>query len=100
MNLGNELKPTQLIEKPTVQWQAERGAYYTPVMFDPDENRAYNEVRHWLVMNILESSVEKGNEVIAYMGSETPKGVGLLRYITLLYKQPTGKITMVQYIAP
>lgn len=56
-------------------------------MFDPDAIPMYREVRHWLIMNIPESNIENGDEIIVYRGSGTPKGTGIHRYITLVYKQ-------------
>lgn len=118
--MGNELRPTQTIQRPTVTWKAEKGAFYTlikgeisPIFVtfhlleysfnklyqfevDPDapsrKNPDFREIRHWLVMNIPESDVAKGDEVIEYIGSGAPKGTGLHRYIFLIFKQPNGKI--------
>lgn len=63
---------------------------------DPDapsrENPMYRVFRHWLVMNIPESNVESGDEIIEYIGSGSPNGTGLHRYIFLVFKQPHGKI--------
>lgn len=95
-NLGNEIAPIQVKDPPQVKWEAEKGAYYTLVMVDPDgpsrTDHTYREIRHWTVMNIPESSVEKGDEVIEYIGAGPPKMTGLHRYILLVYKQPNGKI--------
>lgn len=96
VDLGKELTPTQVKDVPKVTWEAEKGAYYTLLMVDPDapsrENSTFREIRHWQVMNIPESSVESGDEVMAYRGSGAPKGTGLHRYIFLVYKQPNGEI--------
>lgn len=65
-------------------------------MVDPDApsrtNHPFREVRHWLVMNILESAVENGDEISEYRGSGPPKDTGLHRYIFLVFKQPDGLI--------
>lgn len=83
-------------DQPKVTWEAEKGAFYTLMIVDPDapsrENHEYREIRHWLVMNIPESAFEKGDEVVEYIGAAPPKGTGLHRYIILVYKQPNGKI--------
>lgn len=67
-------------------------------MTDPDAisrtMHIFREVRHWLVMNIPESSVENGNVVTEYAGSGPPVGTGLHRYIFLVYKQPNGLIDL------
>lgn len=94
--MGKELTPTQVKDKPQVTWDAEKGVYYTLLMIDPDapsrENHPFREVRHWLVVNILETAIDSGNEVSAYRGSGPPKGTGLHRYIFLVFKQPNGRI--------
>lgn len=63
-------------------------------MTDPDapsrSQPTYRECRHWIVMNIPESKIENGDEVIEYVGSGAPKDTGLHRYIFLVYKQPDG----------
>lgn len=95
-NLGNELKPTQVKDKPTLTWEADENAYYTLIFVDPDApsraNPRNREFRHWLVMNIPGSAVDQGDEVIGFIGSGAPKGTGLHRYIFLIYKQPNGII--------
>lgn len=96
VELGKELTPTQVKDKPKVSWESEKGAYYTLMMIDPDApsraNPLFREIRHWLVMNILESNIENGDEVSEYRGSGAPKGTGLHRYIFLVFKQPNGMI--------
>lgn len=96
VDLGKELTPTQVKDQPTLSWEAEKGAYYTLMMVDPDAPSrtefTFREVRHWLVMNIPESAVEKGDHITEYRGSGAPKGTGLHRYIFLVYKQPNGVI--------
>ncbi|XP_031628685.1 protein D3-like [Contarinia nasturtii] len=96
VNLGNELKPTQTKERPTVTWEVEKGAFYTLIKVDPDApsrvNPAYRDIRHWLIMNIPESDVANGDEIIEYIGAGPPKDTGLHRYIFLVFKQPNGKI--------
>lgn len=96
VDLGNELTPTQVKNMPNVSWEAEKNAYYTLLMVDPDApsrtNHTLREVRHWLVMNIPECSVENGDEVMEYIGSGPPKNTGLHRYIFLVYQQPDGII--------
>lgn len=79
-----------MIETPKVEWNAEKGAYYTLTMFDADAPAEYSEARHWLVMNIPESNVDNGDEVVAYLGSGTRSGIH--RYIFLVFKQQNGRI--------
>lgn len=96
VDLGNELTPTQVKDRPEVTWEAEMGVFYTLVMFDPDApsrtNQSIGEVRHWLVMNIPESFVEQGDEIVEFISSAPPKDTGIHRYIFFVFKQNDGKI--------
>lgn len=96
VKLGEELTPTQVKKTPWVTWEAEGDAYYTLMMLDPDapsrEDPTFRQLRHWLVMNIPESFVESGDEVIEYLGSGAEAGTGLHRYIFLVFKQRDGII--------
>lgn len=97
VELGNELTPTQVQNAPTVSWPAEDGSFYTLIMTDPDapshQDPKYREWRHWLVFNIPGQDVSMGEEWWTYVGSGPPQGTGLHRYVFLVYKQPSGKIT-------
>lgn len=96
VNLGNELTPTQVKDKPQVTWNAEKDTYYTLVMTDLDASSRANpelrEIRHWLVMNIPGCSIEDGDEIIEFIGSGAQRGTDLHRYVYLVYKQQNGKI--------
>lgn len=64
-------------------------------MIDPDAPSRENprfEVRHWFLMNILESSIDSGEELFEYRGAGAPNGTGLHRYIFLVFKQCNGTI--------
>ncbi|XP_046750050.1 protein D3-like [Diprion similis] len=95
VNLGNELTPTQVKDIPEVHFKHEGGVLYTLAMTDPDvPTRGYNrEFNHWLVGNIPEDSVEKGEVLAEYVGSGPPQGTGLHRYVFLVYRQNQGAIT-------
>lgn len=90
--LGNELTPTQVRVKPVVHFAADPYAYYTLIMTDPDapsrKSPSRREWHHWLVVNIPGSKIDKGQTLTEYVGSATPKGTGLHRYVLLVYKQP------------
>lgn len=96
VGLGNILTPTQVKDKPQVMWPSEKGSYYTLMMTDPDalsrKDPSLREVRHWTVLNIPGSAIEKGDEIFEFIGSGPPKDTGLHRYVFLVYKQPNGKI--------
>lgn len=105
------MTPTQVKDEPRVQFEAEKDAYYLLVMtgryftswffnslhiffLDPDvpsRKEAKYEVKHWLIGNIPDGDVKKGDILADYRGSGPPKGSGLHRYVFLVYKQ-NGKI--------
>lgn len=91
VDLGNELTPTHVKDKPRVVWSAVDGDLYALLMTDPDapsrDDPKFREFRHWAVINIPGSNVASGREVFEYIGSGPPMGTGLHRYIFLLYKQ-------------
>lgn len=96
VDLGNELTPTQVKDRPEVTWEAEMGKFYTLLMIDPDApsraNQSIGEIRHWLVMNIPEYFIEQGDEIIEFIGSGPQKDTGIHRYIIMVFKQSDGKI--------
>ncbi|CAG2116489.1 unnamed protein product, partial [Medioppia subpectinata] len=91
VNLGNELTPTQVKNRPAVSWTADTGSLYTLIMVDPDapsrQDRAYGDVKHWLVINIPGDDVSNGHTLAEFVASGPPKDSGLHRYIFLVYKQ-------------
>jgi len=93
LKLGNELTPTQVKDIPShIKWSTEANALYTICMTDPDapsrQTPKYREWHHWLVVNIPENNVAKGEVLSEYVGAGPPKGTGLHRYVFLVYKQP------------
>lgn len=63
---------------------------------DPDvpTRKGYNrEFRHWLVGNIPEENIAKGEVLAEYVGPAPPKNTGKHRYVFLVYKQTQGSIT-------
>ncbi|XP_011707281.1 PREDICTED: protein D2-like isoform X1 [Wasmannia auropunctata] len=96
VDLGTELTPTQAHEIPEIHYKHEGGVLYTLVLTDPDVPRrgGYNrEFRHWLVGNIPEENIAKGEVLAEYVGPAPPKNTGKHRYVFLLYKQNQGAIT-------
>jgi phosphatidylethanolamine-binding protein (PEBP) family uncharacterized protein len=75
--LGNVLTPTQVKDKPTITYEAEKGARYTLAMQDPDapsrKEPSRREFRHWLIVNIPGNDISKGETVFDYIGSGPPK---------------------------
>ncbi|XP_033321292.1 protein D2 [Megalopta genalis] len=96
VELGNELTPTDTQQIPQIHYKHDGGVLYTLVMTDPDAptRKGYNrEFRHWLVGNIPEENVAKGEVLAEYVGPAPPKGTGKHRYVFLVYKQNQGSIT-------
>ncbi|KHJ93726.1 phosphatidylethanolamine-binding protein [Oesophagostomum dentatum] len=95
-SLGNVLTPTQVKNPPKLTWDTEPGALYTVILTDPDapsrKEATYREWHHWLIVNVPENDIAKGDVLSEYIGSGPPKGTGLHRYVFLVYKQP-GRIT-------
>uniref|UniRef100_A0A4D5R8Y4 Phosphatidylethanolamine-binding protein 1 n=1 Tax=Scolopendra viridis TaxID=118503 RepID=A0A4D5R8Y4_SCOVI len=93
LKMGNVLTPTQVKDKPTyIHYPTEPGKLYTLCMTDPDapsrKDPKFREWHHWLVVNIPETDVSKGETLSDYIGSGPPKGTGLHRYVYLVFKQP------------
>ncbi|KYN19652.1 Phosphatidylethanolamine-binding protein like protein F40A3.3 [Trachymyrmex cornetzi] len=96
VDFGTELTPTEAHEIPEIHYKHEGGVLYTLVMTDPDAPRrgGYNrEFRHWLVGNIPEENIAKGEILAEYVGPAPPKNTGKHRYVFLIYKQNQGAIT-------
>lgn len=57
VKLGNELTPKQVINPPTVKYNAENNSFYTLIMTDPDapsrKNPKAREWHHWLVSTTI-----------------------------------------------
>ncbi|XP_011169405.1 39S ribosomal protein L38, mitochondrial [Solenopsis invicta] len=86
---GNVIKPSEASKTPDVTYDAEDGSLWTLIMSTPDGNLTsrYNEYCHWLVGNIPENNLKKGEELMDYLQPIAPYGIGYCRYIFVLYKQ-------------
>ncbi|XP_055586649.1 protein D2-like [Uranotaenia lowii] len=96
VEMGNELTPTQVKDKPMLDWKVDDGGtLYTLILTDPDApsraNPKMREWKHWLVVNIPGVAVSKGTVLADFVSSAPPQASGLHRYVFLVYKQP-GKI--------
>lgn len=94
VSLGNELTPTQVKDKPTLQWTTKPDTLYTVLMADPDApSRSNPEMRswkHWVVGNVPGTQLDQGTVLADYVGSGPPQGTGLHRYVFLVYQQPAN----------
>ncbi|XP_058803998.1 protein D2-like [Phymastichus coffea] len=95
IQLGTEITPSEAKDIPEIHYKYQGGILYTLVMTDPDiPVRGYNrEWQHWVVGNIPEDKVAKGEVLTEYVGPAPPKNSGLHRYVFLLYRQNQGSIT-------
>lgn len=60
---GNIVKPKQTVDPPKVMWKAkEPKSYFSLCLTNPDAPK--KEWLHWLVVNIPENQLEKGEKVI------------------------------------
>lgn len=96
VNLGGELAPTSVKDKPSVRWPTEHEALYTLLFIDPDApsrvEPRLREILHWFIANIPGTDIEAGDTYAEYIGSGPPEDSGLHRYVLLVFKQPTGRI--------
>lgn len=92
--LGKELTPTQVQNKPTlIEWDGmEKDKLYTVILTDPDapsrKNPKFREWHHFIVVNANGNDLSTGFVQSDYVGSGPPKGTGLHRYVWLVYEQP------------
>jgi len=100
ISMGQVITPTQAQVAPVVGWEAEKGAYYTLVLTDPDApSRASPSLRewvHWVRVNIPGDNLpcdgeDGGVDLKTYVGAGPPAETGLHRYVFVLYKQADGK---------
>ncbi|XP_044742112.1 uncharacterized protein LOC123303078 [Chrysoperla carnea] len=92
VNLGNNLNPTQVLQKPQVKFNGDPSKYYLLAMVDPDApSRAepkLREIEHWVVGNIPGDKVCRGETIAVYIPPTPPMGTGYHRYVFLIYEQP------------
>lgn len=72
VNLGNELRPSQVTDEPTkISWDANPNKFYTLVFVDPDalskSFHIFRAVLHWLVINIPGNDLGKGFEYSVFL---------------------------------
>lgn len=95
---GGELTPRQVKDLPTeVRWPTEPNALYSLFFTDPDAPSRtmplLREIIHWLVVNIPETDLTKGDTILNYTGSGPPEGGGLHRYVLFVFKQ-SGRLSV------
>lgn len=108
--MGNTLKPSETQDRPIIHstFSADdpdavhptEGTTFSLVMVDPDApsrtDKSYSEYVHYIVTGLKLSSeageiavvdVDKGNELVPYMGPAPPEKTGKHRYVFILFKE-------------
>uniref|UniRef100_A0ACD5WRA7 Uncharacterized protein n=1 Tax=Avena sativa TaxID=4498 RepID=A0ACD5WRA7_AVESA len=90
ITVGSELRPSHVVNQPTVQITGLSGSLYALVMVDPDAStpgdHTAREYLHWLVTDIPEGGdVSRGTEVVSY---ESPRPTaGIHRFAFVAFRQ-------------
>ena len=95
---GNIIKPKEATKVPHVEFSSSEhdpDSLWTLVLTNPDGHFTdeSSEYLHWMVGNIKGSDIASGQTVCDYLQPFPPKGTGYHRYIFVLYKQVSAKIT-------
>lgn len=86
---GNVITPTEALKAPSVSYDCEPGSLWTLLMVNPDGHLIYNDAEyvHWLVCNIPEDNISKGDTVFDYLPVFPARGTGYQRIVFALFKQ-------------
>ncbi|CAH0395653.1 unnamed protein product [Bemisia tabaci] len=97
LDYGTKLIPQQIENKPTsLQWPVFGKELYSLVFIEPDHptkaQEKHHEFVHWLVVNIPGTQINKGDEIIEYIGYRSfYEDKKPHRLIFLVYQQPHGE---------
>lgn len=96
--LGKELSLVATLTEPEVKYEPKPNTYYTIIFVDPDvpirEKPSEAEERLWVVSNILENDVFKGEYLQEYEPPSPAIGMGLHNCVGLLFEQEPGYIDL------
>lgn len=94
---GNRIKPSDAREAPEVSFDAtysfdgnkSNSSLWTLVLTNPDGHLTQqdSEYCHWMVGNIPNGDISKGEVIVPYLQPIPPKGTGYHRYVFILYQQ-------------
>lgn len=93
VHLGHPLTPRQTQSQPKhVNYPTDgTGGLFTLVAIDPDvpnrNNSVYSEFLHWLVVNIPDEDVERGDVLADYLGPLPSQGGGQHRFVFQVFRQ-------------
>jgi len=83
---GIFLTPKQTQNQPSITFDANNKSLYTLIMHDPDA--PVGNYLHWIVVNIPENKIEKGDILVQYKGPSPPEIPDIIhRYFFILLKQ-------------
>lgn len=75
-----------------VYWSADSKSLYAITMTDPDAPSAKSPTNadwlHWMIVNIPGNNIKKGTTILPYTPPAPPRGSGVHRYTTRVWKQP------------
>lgn len=91
--LGNEITPSQALSPPSIYWEADKKAFYTVCMVDPDAPKGkeskFKEWNHWTVGNIPGNNIKQGQPLVEYLPPCPQRNSPPHRYTYMVYKQPS-----------
>ncbi|XP_011668158.1 protein D2 [Strongylocentrotus purpuratus] len=92
---GDKLTPTQVHTPPVLDWRARQDNLYTVLFVHlRPVGEPVDEELHWLVFNIPQENMMRGQVHAEYLESGPTEGTGVHRYVYLVYRQPsTTRIT-------
>jgi large subunit ribosomal protein L38 len=84
---GNIVKPIEAVNKPEVKFAAPEKSLWTLTLTNPDGHlyKENSEYIHWLVGNIPNGDVSKGETIFNYLQPFPAKGTGYQRMIFVLF---------------
>jgi phosphatidylethanolamine-binding protein (PEBP) family uncharacterized protein len=83
---GIFLTPKQTQNQPSITFDTNNKSLYTLIMHDPDA--PVGNYLHWIVVNIPENKIEKGDILVQYKGPSPPEIPDIIhRYFFILLKQ-------------
>merc|ERR1719282_356753 len=87
---------------PSVDWMAQKHAMYTLTLMHIDNPGGppfripFQNKVHWLVVNIPNNDVHRGDTIHRYTPASPYPMTGFHRFVFLLYKQPGGRVEVMQ----
>lgn len=88
---GNFLPSMETRPKPSIDYEAKEGSFYTVMMVDPDiplKDTDQDAFNHYTVVNVPGNKVEQGQVLADWIPPAPPKDTGVHRYIWIVLEQP------------